>query len=467
MLKEIHAIGQNPTIISPFRKWAFENGLQWIEIIPDTNPQELENSINWTEAILFFFLDRNTIESLKGWIPILPRIRNRFLLYIDHKDLYLSLDWLRIQNLGVLFSTDSNEARISLFESHLTNLKKNEEIEKERELKIIELQKSQEILNRLTESILELVGWADRNLRFTFLSASCERILGYKPEELIGRSILENIHPEDLIHVSHDINHLLFASSKDNKLILRYRSKNGNYLWLETRGVLYSDPESKEEMILFSSRDITNWIQTQEELKISEKRYESVINTQEEMVCRFLPDTTLTFVNEAYCRAFQKTSKELLGRKFINFVPRESQDLILNHISNFNPHNSIIHYEHPSIGKDGKIIWQKWTDYAILNEYGEIIEFQSIGQDISDRKNIELLLERTLAERNKKGTLTSMDSTITLLKDSLIQFNPVLIEIQKELFKILSSSLPYQNKRHILLIHSILAQVLSEMKSGI
>ncbi len=334
-------------------------------------------------------------------------------------------------------------------------------------LEIQDLQKSQEILNRLTESILEIVGWADRNLRFTFLSASCERILGYKPDELIGRSILENIHSEDLIHVSHDINHLFFANSKDNKLILRYRCKNGNYLWLETRGVLYADPESKEELILFSSRDITNWIQTQEELKISEKRYESVINTQEEMVCRFLPDTTLTFVNEAYCRAFHKTSRELLGRKFINFVPRESQDKILNHLNNFNPNNSIIHYEHPSIGKDGKIIWQKWTDYAILNEYNEIVEFQSIGQDISDRKNIELLLERTLSERNKKGTLTSMDSTITLLNESLIHFQPSLEEIHKEILRVLKSSLPYESKRHLLLIQSLLSQVLSEMKAKI
>ena len=48
-------------------------------------------------------------------------------------------------------------------------------------------------------------------------------------------------------------------------------------------------------------------------LRESEDRYKAVVESQTELITRFLPDGTHIFVNEAYCRYFQKTSKEILG----------------------------------------------------------------------------------------------------------------------------------------------------------
>src|SRR6476660_2130201 len=46
-------------------------------------------------------------------------------------------------------------------------------------------------------------------------------------------------------------------------------------------------------------------------LRESQDRYRNVVETQTELICRFLPDTTLTFVNDAYCRFWRKTPQEL------------------------------------------------------------------------------------------------------------------------------------------------------------
>src|SRR5689334_546459 len=48
-------------------------------------------------------------------------------------------------------------------------------------------------------------------------------------------------------------------------------------------------------------------------LRESEERYRDVVESQTDMVCRFLPDTTLTFVNNAYCRFFGRSRDEMIG----------------------------------------------------------------------------------------------------------------------------------------------------------
>src|SRR5262249_44851539 len=61
--------------------------------------------------------------------------------------------------------------------------------------------------------------------------------------------------------------------------------------------------------------------QAEESLRESEERYRSVVESQTELICRYLPDTTLTFVNDAYCRYFGKMQEELIGMKFLDLIP--------------------------------------------------------------------------------------------------------------------------------------------------
>ena len=60
---------------------------------------------------------------------------------------------------------------------------------------------------------------------------------------------------------------------------------------------------------------------------------ESILDRQSELVCRFLPDTTLTYVNKAYCQAFGLSKTELLGRQFIDFIPVEDRDHVLDSLN--------------------------------------------------------------------------------------------------------------------------------------
>ncbi len=130
---------------------------------------------------------------------------------------------------------------------------------------------------------------------------------------------------------------------------------------------------------------------------LMELKYESNVDAQSSMICRFKPDTTLMFVNEAYCKAFNISKENLLGRKFLDFVPESEHQQIKDWLGDFSNDQEVKEYEHQVTMPNGKIGWQIWTDTAFFDQEGNIFEFQSVGRDITRQKKAELVLNQTLS----------------------------------------------------------------------
>ena len=67
-------------------------------------------------------------------------------------------------------------------------------------------------------------------------------------------------------------------------------------------------------------------------LSQTEDRYRHVIEAQIDLICHYLPDTTLTFVNDTYCRYFGRTREELIGRRFIELIPEGERESVLERV---------------------------------------------------------------------------------------------------------------------------------------
>jgi PAS domain S-box-containing protein len=135
--------------------------------------------------------------------------------------------------------------------------------------------------------------------------------------------------------------------------------------------------------------------QTIQSYEESKQRYRAIVNDQNELICRFLPDGTLVFVNEAYCRYFNKNQEELLGQSFMPLIPEEDHEIIKQNIAGICMENPLVSYEHRIILPSGEIRWQSWTDRAIFDHQGNIVECQSVGRDITTRKEAEEALCRS------------------------------------------------------------------------
>lgn len=143
------------------------------------------------------------------------------------------------------------------------------------------------------------------------------------------------------------------------------------------------------------------------DLQASETRYRAIVEDQTELICRFLPNTTLTFVNEAYCRYFGRSKESLIGQPFLCLIPSRYQAEIQTALAKLNRHNPVVRIEHPVSRSDGESRWQEWDNRLIVDGHGQIVEIQATGRDITEAKLLQeerrraaLLIEQQ-AERDR------------------------------------------------------------------
>lgn len=81
-------------------------------------------------------------------------------------------------------------------------------------------------------------------------------------------------------------------------------------------------------------------------LRESEERYRNVVESQTDLICRYLPDTTLTFVNDAYCRYFGRSREQLLGTRFIDLIAERDREKALAQVSSVLSNRTTVRYDH-------------------------------------------------------------------------------------------------------------------------
>lgn len=108
----------------------------------------------------------------------------------------------------------------------------------------------------LAENSSDMISKHDTAGTFLYVSPACRAILGYKPEELIGSSITQFVHPEDTKQL---IDLIAAPEWNDTTSTVDYRArhKNGEYIWIETTARLFFDELSNQQEFQAASRNIT------------------------------------------------------------------------------------------------------------------------------------------------------------------------------------------------------------------
>jgi PAS domain S-box-containing protein len=172
-----------------------------------------------------------------------------------------------------------------------------------------------------------------------------------------------------------------------------HMGKSGTWLYFTASTI----KDSKGDIIgaVETLEDVTEIKENELMLKKSEELYRNVVNTQTEFICRFKPDGTHIFINEAYCRYFGKKCTDLIGKKFLPKIPAEDQKKVQEHFASLTKEKPVAMIDHRIIMPDGTLRWQRWVDRAIFDEHGVLIEYQTVGRDITDIKEVEAALRES------------------------------------------------------------------------
>jgi PAS domain S-box-containing protein len=252
-----------------------------------------------------------------------------------------------------------------------------------------ELQESEAHYRQVVDTQTELICRYRPDTTLTFVNEAYCRYFQKPREELVGHSYLPVIPPQ-----SRARSEAYLASFNKDKpvdtLEIEVNTPNGELRW--QRWTTQASFDEQGQVIEYQSigDDITEIRQAELELKESEARYRSVVESQNELICRWRPGGIITFVNEAYCRYFNKPREQLVDHSFMPYIPPEDHAAIEAHFASINKDNPVATHEHRVIMPNGEVRWQRWTNQANFDEQGQIIEFQSVGIDITERREAEL-----------------------------------------------------------------------------
>ncbi|HVP94742.1 MAG TPA: PAS domain S-box protein [Methanoregulaceae archaeon] len=266
---------------------------------------------------------------------------------------------------------------------------------------------NREVINGAREGIIVY----DSDLRITLWNRFMEDLTGLSAEEVLGENAIEKFPFHRETGVADLLNQALSGisgESSDFEFNIPLTGKKG---WVKGIYSPHYDVGGSIVGVIGIVRDITERRKTEAALRLSEERYRNVVEDQTEFISRFLPDGTHIFVNEAYCRYFGFKRDEILGHRFKPEIPDEDRLHLNGFFKSLTPEHPADSIEHRIIMPNGEIRWQQWSDRAIFHKNGELREYQSVGRDITNRKNLEL----ELAKSNK--VIINRESRLeTLLK---------------------------------------------------
>jgi len=238
----------------------------------------------------------------------------------------------------------------------------------------------------------------DRTLKMIATNPAATLFTGLAPEDTVGKTLDEifpGLRKRGIPQIYADV--VRTGTPVELEQEVCYDEDGALDAWWSIRAFPLPDHRVG---VLFE--DVTLKKQTEESLRRNKVRYQAILEDQTELICRALPDGTLTFVNEAYCRYFDQEREGLIGQSLFLPMPGADQAKVREQFASLSLENPVARFEHRvtghDTGHDGEIRWLAWAGRAISDDQGHRVEIQCVGRDITERKRAEAQLQQYAAD---------------------------------------------------------------------
>ncbi len=383
----------------------------------------------------------NDIQIKKQFGELLERIKNGEVVhfpdtyYNAHDSVSECPDvpvWVRTV-VFPLYDNDGKPEKFVLMHENITENMQMEEALRTNEAKY----------RQLVELAQEGIWAIDADGNTSYVNPKMVMMLGYTEEEILGAHLFSFMDDAGKAIAADKMECRRQGITEEHEF--EFITKGGNRIYASLATAPITDEKGVYKGALAVVSDITEQKAAGEALLVSEQRYRDVIEDQTEFICRFLPDGRLTFINEAYCNYFRLNRKEIIGKRHSVILPPDDARLMKNHLAALTPENPVAWISHRIVKPSGEVCWHRWSDRAIYDENDEVIEYQSVGRDIS------LIIETEIQLENYKETLEQR------VRDRTSELSRTNLKLKKEIEdrKIIQKKLTLSSNEKDLLLREV------------
>ena len=275
------------------------------------------------------------------------------------------------------------------------------------------LSKSEEQYRRLVESVNDVIYEVDAIGVIKFASPSVLQVLGYAPDEVLGRNIFEFVHPDDVPAIANSLANL---NKKDyHYMEYRYLRKDGAVHWVRSS----TSPIMEGNKIVGGTgilTDITERKITQEALQESDDRFSQIVKQTKTVIWEVDPSGLYTYVSPLSNTFWGYSPKELIGKKyFYDLHPSEGREAFkISALAAFQRKEKFTDFINQIITGEDKLIWVSTNGVPILNSQNELIGYRGADNDITERM---LALEELIESEERYKSIFKNNQSVMLILD--------------------------------------------------
>ncbi len=283
-----------------------------------------------------------------------------------------------------------------------------------------QLKESEEKYHQIVDDIADIIYTSDVNGNFTYVNRNTERILGYKPEELIGKNFRDLIQPEYKEKISRFYFEQFKSRQNESTLEFPVIMRNGQTKWVEQK-VMLNLEDNQIKGFQSVVRDIDPRWHAEQTLKKARREMEEARNMLQSILDNvpsiiFIKDKEGRYllINNQYEKINGVSLKNIYLKTDYDFRPKELADELCRTDKKVFETEESITFEQ-TITSKGKTLTLLTTKVPLRNEQGEIYALCGMATDISSQKEIQTMLE----ERDERFTKLFHSSPVAMSLASL------------------------------------------------
>ncbi|MGI8856916.1 MAG: PAS domain S-box protein [Thermomicrobiales bacterium] len=237
---------------------------------------------------------------------------DRYLAFAAHQEPYQRAGlWRHRTKDGAIFDADVTTTEIAFMGRPARLCVAIDVTEQQRAKAAIEASEGR--FRALVEKSSDAIALVDAEGAMLYIGPSTERILGYRPEELIGTNSFAFIHPEDRERAAAVMGAILDTPGASASAQYRIRRKDGSWLWMEGTGTNHLD-DPAIGAIVGNYRDISERKGAEETLKESEERFRALVERSWDAVAVLGVDGAVRYISPSATRIIGYLPDEIIGR---------------------------------------------------------------------------------------------------------------------------------------------------------